>query len=220
MLFHHCTLSCQVSPQAVSESFSTQSSRSHHRLPRPGGPSRTLPAAWAGRSRVRPHTAAGASPLLPLCLPLPTPQSETQKESDPENDHGRKEREKALRRWWDHQIASTVSEASVQTKTKQGKLVHCCKSTSVVKMCARQIHHFRKISQSPKKGTHTGGYATVLITQMLQKRLQSAMPGTKHMTLCESSPFKREKDTCLTWAQGTLGRALWALGTGLELLWC
>lgn len=169
---------------------------------------------------MRPHTAAHASPLLPLCLPLPTPQSETQKESDPENDQGRKEREKALRRWCDHEIASTVFEASVQTKTKQGKLVHCSKPTSVVKMCTRQIHHFRKISKSPKKGTHTGGYATVLITQMLQKRLQSAVPGTKHMTLCESSPFEREKDICLTWVQGMLGRALWALGTGLEFLWC
>lgn len=40
------------------------------------------------------------------------------------------------------------------------------------------------------------------------------------MTLCESSPFEREKDICLTWVQGMLGRALWALGTGLEFLWC
>lgn len=74
-------------------------------------------------------------------------------------------------------------------------------------MCTRQINHFRKISKSPKKGTHTGGYATVLTTQMFQKRLHSAVLGTKYMTLCESSPSERKKDTCLTWAQGTLDRA-------------
>lgn len=77
----------------------------------------------------------------------------------------------------------------------------------MVHMCTRQINHFRKISKSPKKGTHTGGYAIVLTTQMFQKRLQSAVLGTKYMTPCESSPSERKKDTCLTWAQGTLDGA-------------
>lgn len=54
---------------------------------------------------------------------------------------------------------------------------------------------------------------------MFQKRLQSAVLGTKYMTLCESSPLERRKDTYLTWAQGTLDRALWAPGTVLTLLW-